>query len=171
MPDSRVDEAISVVARRQRWALEQKLEEVSLPGALAATVADRHGRSRSLLFEWRRQVRKGAMPGIVRAKAAPALVPVRIVEDAPKKTPRPRLPSRGSPERPGKVGHGFERPRVAGLRGGAGAAGGGAGGPMLALRAGVRVTWRSARRITASANLPLEPAARHHLSRVKPLRP
>jgi len=103
VPDSRVDEAISVVARRQRWALEQKLEEVSLPGALAATVADRHGRSRSLLFEWRRQVRKGAMPGIVRAKAAPALVPVRIVEDAPKKTPRPRLPSCSSPERPGKV--------------------------------------------------------------------
>ena len=45
--------------------------------------------SRSLLFEWRRQVRDGTMPGVVRADAAATLMPVRIVQDAlPKKAPR-----------------------------------------------------------------------------------
>ena len=43
------------------------------------------------------------MPGVVRAEAAPALVPVRIVEDAPpKEAPRPPPSSRRSVERPGK---------------------------------------------------------------------
>ncbi len=106
MPDGRMGEVISVVARRRRWTLEQKLalvEEVSRPGASVAAVADRHGMSRSLLFEWRRQVREEAMPGVVRAETAPALVPVRIVEDAPpKETPRPPVPSRRSAERAGK---------------------------------------------------------------------
>ncbi len=64
------------------------MEEVSRPGASVAAVADRHGMSRSLLFEWRRQVREGMMPGVVRAETAPALVPVRIVEDAPPKKAR-----------------------------------------------------------------------------------
>jgi transposase len=101
-----LDEVISVVARRRRWTLEQKLalvEEVSRPGASVAAVADRHGMSRSLLFEWRRQVRDGTMPGVVRADAAATLVPVRIVEDAPPKAvPRPAVVSRRSIERAGK---------------------------------------------------------------------
>ena len=61
MPDGRLEEVISVVARRRRWTLEQKLalvEEVSRPGSSVAAVADRHGVSRSLLFEWRRQIRE-----------------------------------------------------------------------------------------------------------------
>ncbi len=99
-------EVISVVARRRRWTLEQKLalvEEVSRPGASVAAVADRHGMSRSLLFEWRRQVREGTMLGVVRADVAPALVPVRVVEDAPRKeVPRPPRQPRGSAERAGK---------------------------------------------------------------------
>lgn len=107
VPDGRVGEVISVVARRRRWALEQKValvEEVLRPGASVASVADRHGMSRSLLFEWRRQMREGTMPGVVRAEAAPALVPVRVVEDAPpQQVPRPQLSSRGSVERPGKA--------------------------------------------------------------------
>ena len=66
-------------------------------------VADRRGLSRSLLFEWRRQVREGAMPGVVRADAAATLVRVRIVEDAPPNdAPRPPPSSRGSAERAGK---------------------------------------------------------------------
>ena len=84
MPDGRAGEVISVVARRRRWTTEQKLslvEEVSRPGASVASVADRHGVSRSLLFEWRRQVREGTMAGVMRAEAAPTLVPVRGVED------------------------------------------------------------------------------------------
>jgi transposase len=101
-----LDEVISVVARRRRWTLEQKLalvEEVSRPGASVAAVADRHGMSRSLLFEWRRQVREGTMPGVVRADAAATLVPVRIVGDGPpKETPRPPVPSRRSAKRADK---------------------------------------------------------------------
>lgn len=95
-----------MVARRRRWTLEQKLalvEEVSRPGASVAAVADRHGMSRSLLFEWRRQVREGTMPGVVRVDAAATLVPVRIVQDATKATPRPPVPSRRSAERAGKA--------------------------------------------------------------------
>lgn len=96
-----------MVARRRRWTLEQKLalvEEVSRPGASVAAVADRHGMSRSFLFEWRRQIRDGTMPGVVRADASATLVPVRIVESAPsKETPRPAVASRRSAERAGKA--------------------------------------------------------------------
>jgi transposase len=98
---------ISVVARRRRWTLERKLalvEEVSRPGASVAAIADRHGMSRSLLFDWRRQVREGTMPGVVRADATPALVPVRVVEAvAANQAPRPPLPSRRPADRPGKA--------------------------------------------------------------------
>ena len=106
MPDGRVGEEISVVARRRRRTLEQKMalvDEVLRPGASVAAVADRHGMSRSLLFEWRRQVREGRMPGMVRAGAAATLVPVSIVEEAPpKETLRPPMPSHRSAERPDK---------------------------------------------------------------------
>jgi transposase len=105
MPDDRLGEVISVVARRRRWTLERKLalvEEVSRPGASVAAVADRHGMSRSLLFEWRRQVREGTMRGVVRAEASAALVPVRVVEDAPaKQAPRSPASSGGPAARPG----------------------------------------------------------------------
>jgi transposase len=107
-----VSEVISVVARRRRWTLEQKLglvEEVLRPGASVASVADRHGMSRSLLFAWRRQVREGTMPGVVRAEAAAALVPVRVVADgSPREARRPSPLSRGPAGRPGKSSAGVE---------------------------------------------------------------
>lgn len=98
MPDGRVGEVISVVARRRSWTTEQKLalvEEVSRPGASVAAIADRHGVSRSLLFDWRRQVREGTMPGVTRTEGAPTLVPVRVVPDAP--TPRSSIARSGRP--------------------------------------------------------------------------
>lgn len=108
MADGRVSEVISVVARRRRWTLEQKLalvEEVLRPGASVASVADRHGMSRSLLFAWRRQVREGTMPGVVRAEAAAGLVPVRVVAAAPpREASGASLPSRGPAGRPGRSG-------------------------------------------------------------------
>lgn len=108
MPDGRVSEVISVVARRRRWTVEQKLalvEEVLRPGALVASVADRHGMSRSLLFAWRRQVCEGTMPGVVRAEAAARLVPVRVVAAAsPREAPRPSPRSRGPAGRPVRSG-------------------------------------------------------------------
>lgn len=100
-----MSEVISVVARRRRWTLEQKLalvEEVLRPGA---SVADRHGMSRSLLFAWRRQVRDGTMPGVVRAEAAAGLVPVRVVADASlREASRLSPPSRGPAGRPARSG-------------------------------------------------------------------
>jgi transposase len=106
LPDGSRGEVISVVQRRRRWTTEQKLalvEEAMRADSSVAGVADRRGVSRSLLFEWRRQVREGAMPGVVRAQTAPALVPIRIVENAPaKEAPRPPMPSRKSAERAGK---------------------------------------------------------------------
>ena len=59
MMDGQRGEVISVVQRRRRWTTEQKLalvDEAMRPGSSVAGVADRHGMSRSLLFEWRRQV-------------------------------------------------------------------------------------------------------------------
>ena len=103
--DGHVGEVISVVQRRRRWTVEQKLalvEEASRPGASVAGVAGRHGMSPSLIFDWRRQLREGTMPGIVgTAVSAPTLVPVRVVNEAL----TPRRPSRNScarPERPAK---------------------------------------------------------------------
>jgi transposase len=89
LPDGQRDEVISVVQRRRRWSLEEKLsllEEAMRPGASVAGVADRRGVSRSLLFEWRRQAREGTMPGLVCAEApvSPSLVPVRVVADPPR---------------------------------------------------------------------------------------
>lgn len=101
MPDSRLGEVISVVSRRRRWTLEQKLslvEAMSQPGVSVAAVSDRHGVSRSLLFEWRRQAREGTMPGVVRMQAPAALVPVRVVSDGPL---RQEPPARGPTARPG----------------------------------------------------------------------
>ena len=106
MPDGPRSEVISVVHRRRRWTTEQKLalvEEAMRPGASVAGVADRHGVSRSLLFEWRRQVREGTMPGLVRTESEvpPNLVPVRVVEDPPL---RPQTSASPRPERPARSG-------------------------------------------------------------------
>lgn len=86
-------EVISVVERRRRWTTEQKLalvEAAAQPGASVAATADRHGVSRSLLFDWRRQVREGTMPGLVGTTADAAFAPVRVV-------PAPGGPARSSP--------------------------------------------------------------------------
>ena len=94
MPDGQRGEVISVVQRRRRWTTEQKLalvEEAMRPGSSVAGVADRHGMSRSLLFEWRRQAREGTMPGLVQTgpEVPPSLMPVRVVEEPPPRQPPP----------------------------------------------------------------------------------
>ncbi|SFL15724.1 transposase [Falsiroseomonas stagni DSM 19981] len=101
MPDGQRGEVISLVQRRRRWTTEQKLalvEEAMRPGSSVAGVADRHGMSRSLLFEWRRQVREGTMPGVVRMdrQVPPTLVPVRVVADPPRPQPTVSACSDGS---------------------------------------------------------------------------
>lgn len=108
MPDGAASfEVISVVRRRRRWTSEQKLaliQEIETGGASLASVADRHGVSRSLLFEWRRQLREGNLPGVSRAGDAEpkSFAPVRVIENAsaapaaisPSRSPRPAVRQR-----------------------------------------------------------------------------
>jgi transposase len=57
-------EIITGVERRRRWGLEEKLRivaEVERPGASFIEVARKHEVSRSLLWNWRRQVRRGTL--------------------------------------------------------------------------------------------------------------
>jgi len=86
-------EVISLVERRRRWTTEQKLALVDLatqPGSSVAATADRHGVSRSLLFDWRRQVREGTMPGVMSTAPDTGFAPVRVV-------PAPPIHARPSP--------------------------------------------------------------------------
>lgn len=43
------------------------------------------------------------MPGVVRTEATPAVLPVRVVEDAPKTLPRPQSPARAFVAQRGKA--------------------------------------------------------------------
>jgi len=75
-------EIITGVERRRRWRCEEKLRiaaEVERPGASFADVARRHEVSRGLLWNWRRQVRAGALA----PEPMPMFVPVQITPDAP----------------------------------------------------------------------------------------
>jgi transposase len=93
-------EVIEVVERRRRWSAEVRLrilDEAMQPGASVAAVADRHGVSRGLIYQWLKQVREGRMPELsLRASgAAAAFAPVRVepeVSDArTKSVPKPSL--------------------------------------------------------------------------------
>jgi transposase len=86
-------EFITRVRRRRRWPVEEKvriLEEAMQPGASIAAIADRHGMSRSLLFNWRRQARQGEMAGVTPVEFAP----VRIAAPALASPPARRSPGR-----------------------------------------------------------------------------
>ncbi len=75
-------EIITGVERRRRWRCEEKLRivaEVERPGASFADVARRHEVSRGLLWNWRRQVREGALA----PEPMPMFVPVQIMAEAP----------------------------------------------------------------------------------------
>jgi len=74
--------------RRRRWRLEEKLRivaETEQPGASFATVARRHEISRGLLWNWRQQVRRGALV----VEPRPMFVPVQITPDPPLMLPAP----------------------------------------------------------------------------------
>ena len=109
MPDGAANyEVISVVRRRRRWTSEQKLalvQEIETGGASLASVADRHGVSRSLLFEWRRQLREGNLPGVSQAgEVSPnSFAAVRVIEN--RSASRAATPPLSSP-------HPVARPRA-----------------------------------------------------------
>lgn len=73
-------EIITGVDRRRRWRVEEKLRivaETERPGACFVEVARRHEVCRSLLWNWRRQVRRGTL----RAEPQPVFLPVRLTND------------------------------------------------------------------------------------------
>ncbi len=82
-------EIITGVERRCRWRLEEKLQivaETEEPGASFVAVARRHEVSRGLLWNWRQQVRRGALV----PEPMPMFVPVQIMADPPLALPPPR---------------------------------------------------------------------------------
>jgi transposase len=78
-------EAITAADRRRRWSEDEKariVEESFKPGARVSEVANRHGVSRGMVFEWRRQAKAGEARQDA-DQSRPAFVPVTI---APEKT-------------------------------------------------------------------------------------
>ncbi len=74
-------EIITGVERRRRWRLEDKLRivaEATAPGANIAEIARRHDVSRSLVWTWRRQVRRGVL-----VADYAAFMPMRVVAELP----------------------------------------------------------------------------------------
>ncbi len=91
-------EIITGVERRRRWRLEEKLRivaEVEQPGASFAAVARRHEVSRGLLWNWRAQVRSGALA----PEPMPVFMPVQITSDMP--SLGPLAPAHAAPTLPG----------------------------------------------------------------------
>jgi transposase len=71
-------EIITGIERRRRWRPEDKvriLAETEEPGASVAEVARRHEISRSLIWNWRSQARRGRLC----RTAVSAFLPVRVV--------------------------------------------------------------------------------------------
>ena len=69
-------EVLTGAPRRRRWSAAEKAAIVAeswRPGAVASTVALRHGLHRNQLYMWRREVRSGAL---AKAGALPDFVPV-----------------------------------------------------------------------------------------------
>ena len=90
-------EIITGVERRRRWRLEEKLRivaEVEQPGASFAAVARRHEVSRGLLWNWRAQVRSGALA----PEPMPVFVPVQVTSDL--SFPGHPAPAPSAPARP-----------------------------------------------------------------------
>ena len=70
-------EVLTGTPRRRRWSAAEKaaiVAESLAPGAVASTVALRHGLHRNQLYMWRREVRSGALAN--RGIALPDFVPI-----------------------------------------------------------------------------------------------
>jgi transposase len=78
-------EGTPATGQRRRWSEDERariVEESLKPGARVSEVAKRHGVSRGMVFEWRRQAKAGE-PRQDAGRSRPAFVPVTI---APEKT-------------------------------------------------------------------------------------
>ena len=70
-------EVLTGVPRRRRWSAAEKaaiVAESMAPGAVASTVALRHGLHRNQLYMWRRELRSGALANA--GAALPDFVPI-----------------------------------------------------------------------------------------------
>src|SRR5919205_3697555 len=70
-------EVLTGAPRRRRWSAAEKaaiVAESLAPGAVASTIALRHGLHRNQLYMWRREVRSGALAN--RGIAMPDFVPI-----------------------------------------------------------------------------------------------
>ena len=70
-------EVLTGAPRRRRWSTAEKaaiVAESLAPGAVASTVALRHGLHRNQLYMWRRELRSGALAN--RGIAMPDFVPL-----------------------------------------------------------------------------------------------
>ena len=81
-------EVLTGAPRRRRWSAAEKaaiVAESLAPGAVASTVALRHGLHRNQLYMWRRELRSGALanPGGV----IPDFVPIVPESRAARRTP------------------------------------------------------------------------------------
>src|SRR5215213_5487797 len=92
-------EIITGVERRRHWRLEDKLRivaEAERPGARFVDVARRHEVSRSLLWSWRDQVRRG----VLSPEPAPVFGPLRVAADPPEPVTATAPAPRSTPLRP-----------------------------------------------------------------------
>ena len=91
-----VSEIISTVERRRHWCSEEKLRIISEalePGVTIASVADRNGVCRSLVYAWLKLARENRLPGISRNPApAASFVPVRIAQCQKAEPATPPMP-------------------------------------------------------------------------------
>src|SRR5258708_28925600 len=90
-------EIITGVERRRRWRVEEKLRivaECERPGGCLAAVARQHDVSSGLLWNWRRQARRG----LLRVDLAPIFFPVQVTDEPISRDPGPRstLPAASS---------------------------------------------------------------------------
>ena len=92
-------EIITGVERRRRWRVEEKLRivaECEQPGACLAAVARLHDVSSGLLWNWRRQARRG----LLRAEPAPVFLPVHLSSELTSEAPTRRSLLPTAPLRP-----------------------------------------------------------------------
>jgi transposase len=85
-------EIITGVERRRRWRVEEKLRivaECERPGACLAAVARQHDVSSGLLWNWRRQVRRG----VLRVDLAANFFPVQVTDEPISRDPGQRCTS------------------------------------------------------------------------------
>ena len=85
-------EVLTGVPRRRRWSAAEKaaiVAESLAPGAVASTVALRHGLHRNQLYMWRRELRSGALgkasalgldfvPIVAESRAVPGTAAIEI---------------------------------------------------------------------------------------------